>query len=90
MLFSQTRVADNSRHCVGIDGVVPWDGQDSDSVGHHDVFRLTRDLESCFFQRFDRTKMRDARKLPHAYAGMSTTRRSRSPGKFPGYLKACS
>lgn len=42
----ETSIAYDPTHRVGVHGIVAWNRQDADSVGHHDMFCLGARAES--------------------------------------------
>lgn len=62
----QSRVLGYAAHRERVNGVVPWDGQDSLAIGHDDMLALPRDIESGLLESLDGSKVRDTRYLRHA------------------------
>jgi hypothetical protein len=48
-----TSIAHDSTHRVGVHGIVAWNRQDADSVGHHDVFTLAHEPKDGFLKDAD-------------------------------------
>lgn len=65
LLDRQTRIANQTRHGVWIDRIVPRDRENAHPVGHDDVLSLTNDTESSFLKGANRVEMTDARTLRH-------------------------
>ncbi len=63
--FTEPGIADDSAHGKCIDGVVPGNGDDPDTVGHHDVLALPGDAEARFLQSPHRILMGDTRNARH-------------------------
>lgn len=47
-------------HCIRIDRIVPWDGQNAAAIGHHNVFPLAYNSEARPLERPNRALVRDA------------------------------
>jgi len=82
LLFRKSRITDDASQRMWVDGIMPWDSDNSDAIRHHDVLTLSSDAEARFLQRSDRPQMRDACDPSHVYAGTSTSRSSRSPASW--------
>lgn len=61
----QARVPHDSTHGESIDGIVSRDRQDSDTVGHGDMFAVTRDAKARFLKSSHRIEMVDTGELGH-------------------------
>ncbi len=54
-------IANNASHGYGVYRVVPWNGQYSLPIAHHDMFALSDDAKPGLLQRTDRGVVRHAR-----------------------------
>ena len=63
--FTEPSIADDAAHRKCVDGVVPGDGDDPHTVGHHDVLALPCDAEARFLQSSYRLLMVDTRNARH-------------------------
>ena len=70
----ETRVTNDTAHCVCINGIMSWDCENASPVTHDDVLCLVDDIEARFFKCSDSAEMINSRKLGHDYAGTSTSR----------------
>ena len=64
-LFTEPGIAHDAAHRKCINGIVPGDGDDSHTVGHHDVLALAGDSEARFLQSPYRVLMVDTRNARH-------------------------
>jgi hypothetical protein len=59
-LDGQSRIADNSSHGEGIDGIPAWDCQDTPSVRHDHMYALAQNPETSSFKRCNCTTVVDS------------------------------
>ena len=64
-LFTEPGIADDAAHRKCVNGIVPGDGDDSYTVGHHDVLALAGDSEAGFLQSSSGIMMIDTRNARH-------------------------
>lgn len=62
---AEAGIADDTRHGDGIHGVVPWDRNFANSIGHDDVLPLPHDLETRLFQCSNCQEMINSGQLGH-------------------------
>lgn len=61
----EPRIANNSTHRKRVNGIMAGYCQDTGTIGHHDVLRLTNNGETCFLEGADCNEVVDARDLSH-------------------------
>ena len=74
MLNRQPCITDYATEREGIDGVVPWNGDDTRAIRQHDMLSLTRDSEAGLYKGTNHIEMIDARNLWHSYKVSSISR----------------
>jgi len=66
LFYCQPGISNNTTHRKRVDGVIAWNGDNTNPVGHHNVFALTNNSEAGFLESFNCIKVVDARNLGHA------------------------
>ena len=62
---SQACILDDTSHGDGIDGVVRWNGNFADAVGHDDMLTLAQNSEACLLQGPNSLGMINTGQLSH-------------------------
>jgi hypothetical protein len=65
LFFTETGITKDASHRERVDGIVPGDGEDPNTVGHHDVLPLSSDPKACLLQGADGVLMVDTRNARH-------------------------
>ena len=65
LVCGQTSIADNTGHCIGVDGICSRYCEDVFPVGHHDVLALSDHSITRFFKCSYRSKMWDIGNSSH-------------------------
>ena len=65
VFFSEPGITDDAAHRECVDGIVPGNGDDPNTVGHHDVLALSSDPKARFLQSPDGVLMVDTRNARH-------------------------
>ena len=69
LFFTEPSITDDAAHRERVDGIVPGNGDDPNTVGHHDVLALSRDPKSRLLQSPDGVLMVDTRNARHVLRG---------------------
>jgi hypothetical protein len=64
LFLGETGVAHNAAQRIRVHGVMAWDGEDPNAVGHDDVLALSKDSEPGSFESPHSLEVRDARIFP--------------------------
>ena len=61
----QPSVASNAAHGESVDRIVPRNSQDTNTIGHDDMFALSHDAKASLFESAHRVEVIDAGNLRH-------------------------
>ena len=65
VFFAESGITDDAAHRERVDGIVPGNGDDPNTVGHHDVLALPGDPKARLLQSPDGVLMVDTRNARH-------------------------
>lgn len=64
-MYSETSISGNTTHGKSVNGIIAWNSDDSNAIGHDDVFALANYAESRLLESLDCIEMIDARDFGH-------------------------
>ena len=65
VFFAESGITDDAAHRECVDGIVPGNGDDPNTVGHHNLLALPGDPKAHFLQSSDGVLMVDTRDARH-------------------------
>ena len=85
LIHRETSIANETAHGEGVHGVVPGNGEDPSTIGHHDMFTLANHLEADLLEGTHCLEMPDSRKLGlHSHLNLAYVR---TRGLLPDHRK---